>query len=243
MSLRQVVLDTETTGLAFDKGHRLIEVGCVELIGRRPTGRTFHRYVNPQRPNDPGALEVHGITDEFLRDKPLFAEIAPELVEFLRGAELIIHNADFDVGFLDHELSLLGGAERVRDVADVLDTLRLARERYPGQRNSLDALCKRLNVDSSHRTLHGALLDAELLAEVYLAMTAGQAALDFGLEAGPAARADARREILIVLPRLRVVRASGDDLVAHEQRLDSLAKTSKAVPIWRALEETAAVPA
>ena len=243
MSLRQVVLDTETTGLAVDKGHRLIEVGCVELIGRRPTGRTFHRYVNPQRASDQGALEVHGITDEFLRDKPLFAEIAAELIEFLRGAELVSHNADFDVAFLDYELSLLGVGERVRDHASVLDTLRLARERYPGQRNSLDALCKRLNVDASHRTLHGALLDAELLAEVYLAMTAGQAALDFGLEAGPTARADARREILIVLPRLRVVRATDDDVAAHERRLDGLAKTSKGTPIWRMLDEPAAVPA
>jgi DNA polymerase-3 subunit epsilon len=241
--MRQVVLDTETTGLAIEKGHRLIEVGCVELVGRRPTGRTFHRYVNPQRASDQGALEVHGITDEFLRDKPLFAEIAPELIEFLRGAELVIHNADFDLAFLDHELSLLGTGDRIRDHATVLDTLRVARERFPGQRNSLDALCKRLNVDASHRTLHGALLDAELLAEVYLAMTAGQATLEFGLDAGPTARADARREILIVLPRLRVVRASEDDVAAHERRLEGLAKTSKGTPLWHLLDAPARMEA
>ena len=179
--MRQVVLDTETTGLSAEKGHRVIEIGCIELVERRPTGARFHRYLNPEREIDQGALEVHGITEEFLRDKPRFAEVAAELLAFIDGAELVIHNAAFDVAFLDAELERLGGGDRVATRARVIDTLLLARDRYPGQKNSLDALCKRLGVDNSHRELHGALLDAALLAEVYLAMTAGQAALALAL--------------------------------------------------------------
>src|SRR6188768_1055501 len=182
--MRQVVLDTETTGLEVGKGHRLIEIGCIELLERRPTQRKFHRYLNPQRTIDEGARAVTGISDDFLLDKPLFAQIADELLEFIGDAELIIHNAAFDLAFLDAELASADprhGSLSAR--ASVLDTLALAREKYPGQRNSLDALCKRLEIDNSHRELHGALLDAQLLAEVYLAMTAGQGALDFALDA------------------------------------------------------------
>src|SRR6185312_15071875 len=183
---RQIVLDTETTGLEAGRGHRIIEIGCVELIERRPTGRTFHRYLNPGRAIDPGAMAVHGIRDEFLLDKPRFAEVAQEWLEFIRGAELLIHNAAFDVGFLDVELSLAGHG-RVVDHARVVDTLALAREKYPGQKNTLDALCRRLDVDNTHRELHGALLDARLLAEVWLAMTAGQSALGFAQDTETAA--------------------------------------------------------
>src|SRR5690606_1903210 len=181
-ALRQVVLDTETTGLEVSKGHRVIEIGCVELVERRPTGRHFHRYLNPQRDIDAGAAEVTGLTREFLDDKPLFEHIVDEFLDFVTGAELIIHNAAFDVGFLDAELQRVGA--RVRSLAEctrITDTLALARERFPGKRNTLDALCNRLGIDNTHRTLHGALLDAQLLAEVYLAMTAGQA--DLGLAA------------------------------------------------------------
>ena len=181
--MRQVVLDTETTGLEVQRGHRLIEIGCIELAERRPTGRTFHVYLNPDRAIDEGARAVTGISDEFLLDKPRFADIAAEFLAFVDGAEIIAHNAAFDVGFIDAELTLAGTATAcIADRVHVLDTLALAREKFPGQRNSLDALCRRLSVDNSHRELHGALLDAQLLAEVYLAMTAGQGALGFGEE-------------------------------------------------------------
>jgi DNA polymerase-3 subunit epsilon len=182
--MRQIILDTETTGMEHREGHRIIEIGCVEMIERRLTGRNFHVYINPERPVDAGALEVHGITDEFLSDKPKFAAIAEEFVDFVRGSEVIIHNASFDVGFLNAELARLEGELNleIESIAEVLDTLVLARELHPGQRVNLDALCKRYDVDHSNRDLHGALLDAELLAEVYLAMTGGQVdlALDLG---------------------------------------------------------------
>ena len=177
---RRVVLDTETTGLEVASGHRVIEIGCVEVIDRRPTGRTFHSYLNPDRAIDAGAVAVHGITDEFLRDKPHFADVAEEFVAFIDGAEVLIHNAAFDTGFLDDELKRANAAfGRVVDHASVVDTLELARRKYPGQKNTLDALCKRLDVDNSRREVHGALLDAYLLAEVWIAMTAGQGALSF----------------------------------------------------------------
>src|SRR5688572_2231833 len=180
--MRQIVLDTETTGLSWDKGNRVVEIGCVELIERRPTGRRFQRYLNPDREFEPGAQEVTGLTLEFLADKPRFSEVVDEFLDFIRDAELVIHNAAFDIGFLDNELMLAGTHfGRMRDHASVLDTLGLARERFPGQRNSLDALCKRFGVDNSHRELHGALLDAQLLIEVYLALTAGQGDLAFAL--------------------------------------------------------------
>src|SRR5690606_12993840 len=178
VSMRQIVLDTETTGLETAQGHRIIEIGCVELIHRRPTNNYFHHYLQPDREIDEGALEVHGITNEFLRDKPRFADIVDEFIEFIRGAELIIHNAAFDIGFLDYELSLLDPPRgKVTDFCTVVDSLLLARNMHPGQRNSLDALCKRYGIDNSQRELHGALLDARILADVYLAMTGGQTAL------------------------------------------------------------------
>ena len=176
--MRQIVLDTETTGLEPEAGHRVIEIGGVELIDRKPTGRHFHRYVNPQREVDEGALSVHGITNDFLADKPLFADIADELLMFIDGAELVIHNAPFDVMFLDYELGRLPQRRRrIEDRCTVVDTLALARHKHPGQKNSLDALCRRYDVDNSQRELHGALLDAEILADVYLMMTGGQTVL------------------------------------------------------------------
>jgi DNA polymerase-3 subunit epsilon len=183
--MRQIILDTETTGLEPADGHRVIEIGCVELIDRRLTGRHFHQYLNPERDIEDGALEVHGISGEFLADKPVFAEVVDEFLAFIEGAELLIHNAPFDLAFLDAELALLGRADRVADHAAVIDTLELARELHPGQRNSLDALCKRYEIDDSNRTLHGALLDAGILADVYLAMTGGQS--DLGLSFDPPA--------------------------------------------------------
>ncbi len=230
--MRQIILDTETTGLAAERGHRVIEIGCVELRERRRTGITFHRYLNPERPIDAGAQEVHGISEEFLRDKPKFAEIADEFLSFVRGAELVIHNAAFDLAFLDAELELLGGRGRMVDHASVLDTLLLARERFPGQRNSLDALCKRLGVDNTHRELHGALLDASLLAEVYLAMTAGQAAL--ALEAEPGGDpADAVAVRARSGARVKRLHASGEELQRHEARLDAIARACRGEPVWR----------
>jgi DNA polymerase-3 subunit epsilon len=230
--MRQIVLDTETTGLEVSKGHRIIEIGAIELAERRPTGRKFHRYINPQRASDDGALAVHGISNEFLSDKPLFAEIARELIEFIAGAELIIHNAAFDVAFLDAEFALADAVfGRLIDHAQVLDTLPLAREKYPGQKNNLDALCRRLNVDNSHRDLHGALLDAQLLAEVYLAMTGGQGDLGFISEGtGSAARTIA---VQGVRPTLRVRLADAAELALHEIRLVSLDAASKGTCLWR----------
>jgi DNA polymerase-3 subunit epsilon len=229
--MRQIVLDTETTGLEVGKGHRLIEIGAIELAERRPTGRTFHRYVNPQRAIDQGAMAVHGISDEFLSDKPLFAEIARDLIDFIAGAELIIHNAAFDVAFLDTELALVDASlGRVTDHAQVLDTLVVAREKYPGQKNNLDALCKRLSVDNSHRNLHGALLDAQLLAEVYLAMTGGQGDLGFASETTGSVR------IAIVAgsrPSLRIRMADAAELLLHEARLLRLDTASKGLCLWR----------
>ncbi|HET6911863.1 MAG TPA: DNA polymerase III subunit epsilon [Rhodanobacteraceae bacterium] len=232
--MRQIVLDTETTGLEAGRGHRIIEIGCVELIERRPTGRTFHRYLNPERAIDPGAMAVHGIRDEFLLDKPRFAEVAQEWLEFIRGAELLIHNAAFDVGFLDAELALAGHG-RVADHARVVDTLALAREKYPGQKNTLDALCKRLEVDNTHRELHGALLDARLLAEVWLAMTTGQSALGFAQEA-EAAPIVLGTSFAVPL-ELRVVRAGAAAEAAHAERLLALGKACKSGSLWARLEE------
>ncbi|HST27292.1 MAG TPA: DNA polymerase III subunit epsilon [Rudaea sp.] len=231
--MRQIVLDTETTGLEVGKGHRIIEIGCIELSERRPSGKRFHRYLNPQRPVDEGARSVHGISDEFLADKPRFAEVAAEFLEFIAGAELVIHNAAFDVGFLDAELVLADpGLGRIADHASVLDTLALAREKYPGQRISLDALCKRLNIDNRHRELHGALLDAQLLADVYLAMTGGQG--DLGL-ANQQATAPARVAAQSVARQpLRVRRADAAEASLHEARLQAIDKASRGRCLWRA---------
>jgi len=228
--MRQIVLDTETTGLEVGKGHRIIEIGAIELSERRPTGRKFHRYVNPQRAIDDGALAVHGISNEFLTDKPTFAEIAQELFEFIAGAELIIHNAAFDVSFLDAEFALADALlGRVTDHAQVLDTLTLAREKYPGQKNSLDALCKRLDIDNSHRELHGALLDAQLLADVYLAMTGGQGDLAFASDIVRAPRAVQ----IVVRPLLRVRVADVEENALHELHLARLDQASKGGCVWR----------
>ncbi len=231
--MRQVVLDTETTGLSWERGHRIVEIGCIELIERRPTGRRFQRYLNPGREIDAGAQEVTGLTLEFLSDKPVFEQVVTEFLDFIRGAELIIHNADFDVGFLDRELELMGsGYGRIRDHAGVLDTLGLARERFPGQRNSLDALCRRLGVDNAHRKLHGALLDAELLAEVYLAMTAGQGDLVLGNEQQrPAGSVDVAR--IEATRRTRVLAASESETSAHAARLTGIAGKSGGRLVWQ----------
>lgn len=226
--MRQVVLDTETTGLAVEKGHRIVEIGCVELRERRPTGQHFHRYLNPQRAMDMGAQNVHGLSEEFLADKPVFADVADDFLGFLGESELIIHNAAFDVGFIDAELGRLGRElPPLRQRNRVTDSLELARERFPGQRNSLDALCKRLQVDNSHRTLHGALLDAQLLAEVYLALTAGQGALFSDLKAVTDEPAGARA---LVTPLVwgerpaKVLRATAFEREAHAARLIGLRK-------------------
>lgn len=232
---RRVVLDTETTGLDPAQGHRVIEIGCVELVGRRLTSRRFHTYLNPERDIDAGAMQVHGITNERVANEPLFAAVADEFVEFIRGAELVIHNAAFDVGFLDAEFGLLG-REKVNDVcAIVTDTLKMAREMRPGKRNSLDALCKDYGVDNSNRQLHGALLDAELLAEVYLAMTRGQESLMMELDAPAVGAAP-----IVAAGRapLRVLRASEAEAADHERVLAEIAKESKGKCVW--LSEPAA---
>jgi DNA polymerase III subunit epsilon len=234
--MRQIVLDTETTGLEVSQGHRIIEIGCVELVGRRLTGRHFHRYINPERDIDAGAIEVHGITNTFLADKPVFASVAREFVDFVDGAGLIIHNAPFDLGFLDSELQRLeASASGLGERCEVTDTLVMARNRHPGQRNSLDALCQRYEVDNSSRELHGALLDAEILADVYLAMTGGQTtlALGSGEDTGDGGR---HREVIRRLPSNRrplpVVEATAEELAAHEAQLESMAK-SGAEPLFR----------
>jgi len=235
--MRQVVLDTETTGLEPEAGHRVIEIGAVELVDRKPTGRHLHRYVNPQRQVDDGALSVHGITNDFLADKPLFADIAGELLEFIDGAELIIHNAQFDVAFLDYELGRLPHLRRrVEDRCTVVDTLAIARHKHPGQKNSLDALCRRYDVDNSQRVLHGALLDAEILADVYLMMTGGQTALFAAEETETAAVGPDTFEIVRLAaerPRLRVVVATASEMERHGMLLDELDKQSHGTCVWR----------
>ena len=232
--MRQVVLDTETTGLEPEQGHRVIEIGCVELINRRKTGRRFHRYLRPDRLIDRAAQDVHGITDAFLAQQPRFPEIVDELLEFVNGAELVIHNAAFDIAFLDAELQRLPGpARRMGDLCTVIDTLPLARQMHPGQRNSLDALCKRYDVDNSHRELHGALLDAQILLDVYLAMTGGQTALVLGEITE--IHVSVSHEPAAARPRgvLRVVRASDDEVAAHERILIAIDKVSGNKTVWR----------
>ena len=231
--MRQIVLDTETTGLSADNGDRIIEIGCVELVNRKLTGRNKHFYLNPERDSHEDALKVHGISNEFLRDKPKFAEVADELIEYLRGADLIIHNAPFDVGFLDRELERVGRGLLRGLVGGITDTLLMAKELYPGKRNSLDALCDRLGVDNSGRTLHGALLDAELLAEVYINLTRGQDALLIDLhEPGAAAAAAAIDLRAFDLP---VIVPSDSELAEHEAVLTQIDKASNGGTVWRAL--------
>lgn len=239
--MRQVVLDTETTGLEVSEGHRIIEVGCVELINRRLTRDRFHFYLNPEREIDQGAVEVHGLTNQFLADKPHFAEIARDLLGYLQDAELIIHNAPFDVGFLDAELlrvdpHWVGLTKTCR----VTDTLQMARKLHPGQKNNLDALCKRYSVDNSQRELHGALLDAEILAEVYLAMTGGQAALTLGEQdsAGQTKKNTEKFQLRSDRPALRVVRADAEELALHTRRLEAIEKVAGTSTVWQRLEQS-----
>ena len=235
--MRQIVLDTETTGLEVSQGHRIIEIGCVELDNRRLTGNHYHQYINPEREVDQGAMEVHGITNEFLVDKPVFARIAREFVDFVDGAELIIHNAPFDVGFLNAELRRLEGSyANVDDVCRVVDTLVMARGKHPGQRNNLDALCQRYYVDNSQRDLHGALLDAEILADVYLAMTGGQTTFALSdAEVNEAAGNSGGERIIRLAPDrapLLVIAPSAEELAAHEAQLDAIASSAGKV-LWR----------
>jgi DNA polymerase III subunit epsilon len=241
--MRQVVLDTETTGLEVEQHHRIIEIGCVELFNRRLTGRSFHRYLNPDRDIDEGAVEVHGLTREQLSKEPRFHDIHAEFLDFVRDAELIIHNAAFDVAFLNAELARLADAQRgdvrlISDLCRVLDTLALARRMHPGQRNNLDALCKRYSVDNSHRDYHGALLDARLLAEVYLAMTGGQATMVLSAESDQVLHArshpDAARRRASAEP-IAVVGATEEEMAAHEHVLALLDKVSGGKTVWRTL--------
>ncbi|TBU73596.1 DNA polymerase III subunit epsilon [Pseudomonas daroniae] len=242
--MRRVVLDTETTGMPVSDGHRVIEIGCVEVEGRRLTGRHFHVYLQPDRDIDEGAIAVHGITSEDLKDKPRFKEVADEFYEFIKGAQLIIHNAPFDVGFLNNEFALIGQHERadLASYCDVLDSLQMARERHPGQRNSLDALCKRYGVDNSGRELHGALLDSEILADVYLAMTGGQTNLSL---AGDGSEGDGNgrqqptpiRRLPADRARGAVIAASAEDLAAHAARLAAIEKSAGAPALWAQLEQ------
>lgn len=235
---RQVVLDTETTGLNPQEGHRIIEIGCVELINRRLSKRHFHVYINPERTIDAGAIEVHGITNEFLADKPLFKDIVGEFLQFIQDAELIIHNAPFDVGFLNHELRLYDQASgKIEDYSSVFDTLTLARKKHPGQRNSLDALCKRYGIDNSHRQLHGALLDAEILADVFLLMTGGQASLlDEDVSNDEQAATPQASLLSAQRPKLKVIPCSSEELQIHEQRLQAIQKASSNC-IWLQSED------
>ncbi len=235
--MRQVVLDTETTGLEVEQQHRIIEIGCVEIFNRRITGRSFHQYLNPERDIDEGAQQVHGLTRERLSKEPTFAQVHAGLLEFIRDAELIIHNAPFDVAFLNAELARLAVEPRIADLCRVLDTLTLARQMHPGQRNSLDALCKRYAVDNSHREYHGALLDARILADVYLSMTGGQGSLILSAESDSAGRHASRlfaSQTLSDAPMV-VVRASEDELAAHEHVLALLDKVSSGNTVWRRL--------
>ncbi|WP_426149523.1 DNA polymerase III subunit epsilon [Pseudomonas sp. DC3000-4b1] len=237
-SSRIVVLDTETTGMPVTDGHRVLEIGCVEVVGRRLTGRNFHIYLQPDRESDEGAIAVHGITSEFLRDKPRFADVADEFYEYIQGATLVIHNAAFDVGFLNNEFALLGQADRadLSQYCTIVDSLGLARARHPGQRNNLDALCKRYGIDLSERTLHGALLDAELLADVYLAMTGGQTSLSLAGNAddedsGQAQGSPVRRLSASRAPG-RVILATEAELQAHMAHLERIAKAAGAPALW-----------
>jgi DNA polymerase-3 subunit epsilon len=233
--MRQVVLDTETTGLEVEQQHRVIEIGCVELLNRRLTGRRFHQYLNPERDIDEGAVQVHGLTRERLAKEPTFAHVHPEFLEFIRDAELIIHNAPFDVAFLNAEFTRIEAAHRVADLCRVLDSLALARQMHPGQRNSLDALCKRYSVDNSHREYHGALLDARILAEVYLAMTGGQGSLTLSAESDTVRSRAPQAQPLRSLNRIVVISANDEEAAAHEHILALLDKSSSGKTVWRLL--------
>lgn len=235
MAHRQIVLDTETTGIDPKQGHRIIEIGCVELVNRRLTGNNFHVYINPQRDIEEEAIDVHGITNEFLRDKPLYHQIAHEFLEYIKGAELVIHNAAFDIGHMDNEFALLNqGYPNTEDVCQVLDTLKMARDLHPGQKNNLDALCRRYDIDNSKRTLHGALLDSDILADVYLAMTGGQVKLNLNQnkDEGSEQQMGGIRRVSADRPPLVVLKATEQEHAAHEERLDLVAKGGQC--LWRA---------
>lgn len=239
MAARQVVLDTETTGLSAEDGHRIIEIGCVELVDRRPSGRTLHLYLNPERDIDAGALAVHGLSLDRLRDEPVFAQVAERLVDFVAGAEVLIHNASFDIAFLDAELGRLGMRVFREWASSVVDTLALARQLHPGRRNSLDALCERYGIANAHRTLHGALLDAQLLADVYLAMTRGQDSLEISVSSSTAGGAGRGDSLSGDWPpaRLKVVVATADELSAHQEVLAAIARESKKPALWSDLAQ------
>ncbi len=238
--MRQIVLDTETTGLDWRNGDRVIEIGCVELVNRSLTGRHYHVFINPGRSIDAEAVAVHGITEEFLADKPKFADIAGEFEAFVRDAELVIHNASFDVGFLDNELDLAGLPRLNRICTGVIDTLKMAKEQNPGKKASLDALCDRHQIDNGQRTLHGALLDAELLAEVYLAMTRGQESLIMALEEEPAPKQHEGGTTPVVRVPMKVLRADEVELQAHDEVLAAIAEANKGVCLWLPPEPQAA---
>lgn len=237
MATRQIVLDTETTGLEPSQGHRIIEIGCVELVNRRLTGNHYHQYIQPEREIDQGALEVHGISNEFLSDKPVFAHVLDEFLAFIDGAELIIHNAPFDIGFIDHELKLAGSKiKKTSSICGVIDSLVLARKKHPGQKNNLDALCKRYAVDNAKRELHGALLDAEILADVYLMMTGGQTSLYLGGEVDAGSQGEQAQVGVTRLDsgrqRLPVIAANAEELAAHDALLATIDKKSDGQCLW-----------
>jgi len=232
--VRQIVLDTETTGLEPSQGHRIIEIGCVEIINRRLTGNRFHQYIQPDRESDAGALNVHGITTEFLEDKPRFAEVVNEFIQFIKGAELIIHNAPFDVGFINNEFNLLNGSfESIAKICDVVDSLALARKLHPGQKNNLDSLCKRYEINNAHRELHGALLDAEILADVYLLMTGGQSSLL--LDSASTEISNSPNEIKRVSPdrpKLTVIEANAKENGLHDKLLNKINSSCEQGNLW-----------
>jgi len=234
--MRQIVLDTETTGLEPSKGHRVIEIGAVEIINRKLSGNHYHQYLQPDRESDEEALQVHGITSEFLADKPRFENIVEEFMDYIKGAELIIHNAPFDVGFLNNELKLLGADwGKIEDECTILDSLALARRMHPGQKNNLDALCRRYDINNAHRELHGALLDSEILADVYLMMTGGQVKLSLGGEedSGEGAQGSVIRRLSADRRPLKIIRANDDEMLEHEERLRAIEKASGGVCVWK----------
>ena len=234
--IRQIVLDTETTGLEPSQGHRVIEIGAVEVIGRVQTGNHYHQYLQPDRESDEAALNVHGITTEFLADKPRFADVVEEFLNYVKGAQLIIHNAPFDVGFINSELAKLGPKwGKIEDYCTILDSLVMAREKHPGQKNNLDALCRRYDINNAHRELHGALLDSEILADVYLAMTGGQVSLGLGADSGgesSGVSGSVIRRLSADRPKLTVQYATSEELEAHEKRLQTIQKTSDGKCVW-----------
>lgn len=234
--MRQIILDTETTGIDPKQGHRIIEIGCVEMVDRKLTKNHFHVYINPDRKVEEEAFQVHGISDEFLADKPRYHQVAQDFLNFIQGAELVIHNAPFDVGFIDHEFALMGNMPKVADICTVFDTLAFARTKHPGQKNNLDALCKRYGIDNSHRDLHGALLDSEILADVYLLMTGGQTSLGLGDDddAVGGGGATSIRRLSPDRPMLKVLKANDAELEMHNERLDLIAKKAGKV-LWRDL--------